>query len=238
MFKDKDWKKVIVGGLQNKQNLSRMNCPCNPEKFHQEWATMWSSWNWLWKILFFCGQVLAPKEDKSKCGQWRRAASLKMEIRDISSKSSPNPHASAWKRSVGKEGGWVAHRAVSASWYRSRHESPTNTTRGTLSQIQPKPAGPPKIHIKASRQAHQSQHYASQQDQELDQEESDIEVIDLRDSEVIPQHKLWSDPASKCFFITGNQTHVLSRSNPDQSLCKRTLWRKPATVNQCGQPSN
>ena len=84
----------------------------------------------------------------------------------------------------------MAHRAVSASWYRSRHESPTNTTRGTLSQIQPKPAGPPKIHIKASRQAHQSQHYASQQDQELDQEESDIEVIDLRDSEVLPQHKL------------------------------------------------
>ena len=58
--------------------------------------------------------------------------------------------SSAWKRSVGKEGGWVAHRAVSASWYRLRHESPTNTTRGTLSQIQPKPAGPPKIHTEAS----------------------------------------------------------------------------------------
>ena len=45
----------------------------------------------------------------------------------------------------------MAHRAVSASWYRLRHESPTNTTRGTLSQIQPKPAGPLKIHTEASR---------------------------------------------------------------------------------------
>ena len=68
--------------------------------------------------------------------------------------SPPNPEStcsSAWKRSVGKESGWVPHRAVSASWYRLRHESPTNTSRGTLSQIQPKPAGPPKIHTEASR---------------------------------------------------------------------------------------
>ena len=106
--------------------------------------------------------------------------------------SPPNPEStcsSAWKRSVGKEGGWVPHRAVSASWYRLRHESPTNTTRGTLSQIQSKPAGPPKDSHR-SQQAHQIQHHASQQDHQLDQEESGIEVMDLRDSEVLHQYKL------------------------------------------------
>ena len=120
-----------------------MNCPCNPEKFHQEWATMWSSWNWPLKI-FFCGQVLAPEEYKSKSGQWRRAASLRLQIRDNSSKSSPNPHAHQLGRDLLERRAGGCHTGLwvpaGIDWGMSRPPTPPEA---------------PSVRFSPSQQAHQ-----------------------------------------------------------------------------------
>ena len=207
-----------------------MNCLCNPQKFHQEWATTWSSWNWPLKIVFFVAKSWRPKNTSQSADN-----DDELHLSKCKPETSPPNHSIhmllsleeiCWKGGrVGPTQGCECQLVSIEAWVAHHHHQ-------RHPQSDSAQASRPTKDSHRSQQAHQIQHHASQQDHQLYQEESGIEVMDLRGSEVLPQYKLWSDPASKRFFITGNQTHLLSCSHPDKSLCKRKLWRNPATVNQ------